>query len=164
MLDTLNSLEVADLIRRPGTSRVLKIRSDQRYKQCLINVMIIELPRNTLNETLHPCRFGGNRLNMAQKGHSSVQNDPKILNLLDMFKFMTPPCSYPTQWVSYFYSKKSTRILQRSIRTFFQSTTLTSGPDHSETCTYLLMWHYNQYLVKACPRRSFHLEHSASNL
>jgi hypothetical protein len=22
--------------------------------------------------------------------------------------------------------------------------------------TYLLMWHYNQYLVKACPRRSFH--------
>jgi hypothetical protein len=23
--------------------------------------------------------------------------------------------------------------------------------------TYLLMWHYNQYLVKACPRRSFHV-------
>jgi hypothetical protein len=22
---------------------------------------------------------------------------------------------------------------------------------------YLLMWHYNQYLVKACPRRSFHV-------
>jgi hypothetical protein len=54
--------------------------------------MIIELPRNALNETQHqhPCRFGDNRLNMAQKGLLSVQNHPKVLNLLDMFKFMTP--------------------------------------------------------------------------
>jgi hypothetical protein len=26
---------------------------------------------------------------MAQKGHSSVHNDPRVLNFLDMFKFMT---------------------------------------------------------------------------
>jgi hypothetical protein len=33
---------------------------------------------------------GDNRLNMAQTGHSSVQNDPKVLNFFDMFKLMTP--------------------------------------------------------------------------
>jgi hypothetical protein len=77
MLDTLNSLLVADLMRGPDTSRVL-------------SVMFIELPRNALYETQHPCRFEDNRLNMAQKGHSSVQNDCNVLNLLDMFKFMTP--------------------------------------------------------------------------
>jgi hypothetical protein len=27
---------------------------------------------------------------MAQKRQSSVQNDPKVLNFFDMFKFMTP--------------------------------------------------------------------------
>jgi hypothetical protein len=86
----LNSLHVADLMRGPDTSRVPKIRSDQRYKQCLISVMIIELPRNALIETQHPCQFGDNRLNMAQKGHPSIHNDPKILNFLYMFKFMTP--------------------------------------------------------------------------
>jgi hypothetical protein len=89
MLLTLNSLRVADLMRGPDTSRVLKIRSDQRYKKCLISAMIIELPRNALNETQHLCWFGDNRLNMAQKGYSSVQNDHKVLNILDTFKFMT---------------------------------------------------------------------------
>jgi hypothetical protein len=34
---------LADLMRGPDTSRVLKIRPVQRYKQCLISVMIIEL-------------------------------------------------------------------------------------------------------------------------
>jgi hypothetical protein len=55
--------------------------------QCLISLMIIKLPRNGLNQTQHSCRFGNNRLNMAQKGHCSVQKVPKFLN---MFKFMTP--------------------------------------------------------------------------
>jgi hypothetical protein len=31
-----------------------------------------------------------------------------------------------------------------------------TGCSQSLILTYLLMWHYNQYLVKACPRRSFH--------
>jgi hypothetical protein len=76
-------------MRGLDTSRLLKIRSDQRYKQCLISVIIIELPRNAANETQNLCRLGDNRLNMAQKGHSSVPNDPKVLNFLDMFKFNT---------------------------------------------------------------------------
>jgi hypothetical protein len=29
--------------------------------------------------------------------------------------------------------------------------------DAKKRITYLLMWHYSQYLVKACPRRSFHV-------
>jgi hypothetical protein len=123
MLDTLTSLRVADLKRRPDTSRVFKIWSDQRYKQYLISVMIIELPRYALYETQQPCRFGNNCLNMAQKGHPSVKNVLKVLNFLDLFKFMTPNVS-----------PKSTCILQRSSPTFFQCTNPASGSDHSETC------------------------------
>jgi hypothetical protein len=34
ILDTLNALRVADLMRGPDISHVLKIRSEQLYKQC----------------------------------------------------------------------------------------------------------------------------------
>jgi hypothetical protein len=51
-------------MRGPDTNHVLKIQSEQRYKQCLISVMIIELPRNAINETQHTCQFEDDHLSL----------------------------------------------------------------------------------------------------
>jgi hypothetical protein len=58
--------------------------------------MIIELPRNAHNETQRSCRT----FNMAQKGHSSVQNDPQ--------------CGRQTQWV--YFSIKSNQFAFCSVQ------------------------------------------------
>jgi hypothetical protein len=95
--------------------------------------MIIELSGNALNETLHPCQFGDNRVNADQKGHPSVHNDPKVVNFLHMFKFMTANGNAVFKLNGFLISIRRNYILQRSSRSFFQSTTPASGLDHSET-------------------------------
>jgi hypothetical protein len=81
--------------------------------------MIIELPRNALNETQHSCRT----LNIAQKGHSTIQNDPKVLNfLLDTFKFMTHNAVVKPN--GFVFSIKSNRFAFCSVQAELSSTAL----------------------------------------
>jgi hypothetical protein len=96
--------------------------------------MIIVLPKNALNETQHACRFGDNRLNMAQKGHFSVQYDPKVLNFFDIYKIMTPSVAIKLNGFLIFI--KINRLAFCSVQAELSSKAplLQAGPDHSETC------------------------------
>jgi hypothetical protein len=73
---------------------------------------------NALNETQDSCRT----LNMAQKGHSTIQNDPNVLNFLDTFKFMTHNAVVKPN--GFVFSIKSNRFAFCSVQAELSSTAL----------------------------------------